>query len=208
MPNVNESYHSKHGAIQESQHVFIDNGLRAANAIFIISLYLLEVGWGTGLNTLLTFITATSNDWKIHYTALEPYPLPLSIISALNYCELIERPDYASTFLSFHRQAWEKDYSITNHFTLQKLQKRYQDYSPHPHTFHLVYFDAFASRVQPELWTEQVFRKLYRLLKKEGLLVTYSAKGAVKRTLQAIGFDVETLAGPPGKREMTRAIKP
>ncbi len=194
-------YHSTRGAIQESQHVFIGAGLLPAIARFPDAdpLCIYEMGFGTGLNALLTAQTADKEQRHISYMASEAFPLPAAIWEAL---------DYGDPVLSdLHRAAWNKETAISPFFTLQKREEKLEESTLPAAHFHCIYFDAFAPGDMPELWTEAVFQKLYASLLAGGLLVTYCAKGSVRRTLQSVGFRVEKIAGPPGKREMVRAWK-
>lgn len=200
---LDETYHSSHGAIQEALHVFIENGLhyfKNSN----ISLSVLEVGFGTGLNTLLTLLH--SNQKLVNYTALETYPLNSEIVTQLNYVILINELNAAQLYAKLHACDWENSEQITANFFLKKINKQVQQIT-FKQEFDLIYYDAFGPRAQPDMWTFEIFEKLYLALKPNGILVTYCAKGEVKRMLKAVGFIVETLPGPPGKREMTRAIK-
>lgn len=193
-----EHYHSVHGAIQESKHVFIDAGLRPLASL--PQLNILEIGFGTGLNALLTFLSAP--DQKIHYTSLEAFPVEASVASSLNYCGLLGSNEQAF-FENMHNCEWERDIIISENFSLHKMKAKLQE-AEFEMQFDLVYFDAFAPRVQPELWTEEIFSKLFSVMTANSILVTYCAKGEVKRNLKKAGFIVETLPGPPGKREMVR----
>ncbi|HQU57960.1 MAG TPA: tRNA (5-methylaminomethyl-2-thiouridine)(34)-methyltransferase MnmD [Saprospiraceae bacterium] len=198
------SYHSKYGAIQESRHVFIDSGL-----VFKLSaqksLSILEAGFGTGLNALLTLQEAARHKVKITYEAVEAYPIPFEQACLLNYPSILGE-DIAPQFLELHKSTWGATHSITPYFTFRKRQIRFEEIQDED-AYDLVYFDAFAPGTQPELWDEAVLGNMYRALKIGGALVTYCAKGVVKRTLMGLGFTIESLKGPPGKREMTRAIK-
>ncbi|MBS1607414.1 MAG: tRNA (5-methylaminomethyl-2-thiouridine)(34)-methyltransferase MnmD [Bacteroidetes bacterium] len=209
IPDMNVTYHSVHGAIQESMHVFIDAGLRfmVKKQLPTASLNILEIGLGTGLNVLLTLQETEKNKQMIHYTALELYPLDQHQYSVLNYCNELKRPDLQKTFLSIHNCEWEKSIYISPHFLVHKTNQSLTGYSTDS-KFHLIYFDAFAPAAQPELWTVEVFKKLHDLLLANGVLVTYCSKGDVRRAMQAAGFTVEKIPGPPGKREMLRAIRP
>jgi tRNA U34 5-methylaminomethyl-2-thiouridine-forming methyltransferase MnmC len=208
IPELNITYHSIHGAIQESLHVFIEAGLRFVSEQFYKtgSVNILEVGLGTGLNALLTMQEAENKKHSIHYTALELHPLNQEQYSSLNYCNELKQPGLQNTFLSIHDSEWEKSISISPGFTIYKTNQSLTDYSTDS-GFHLIYFDAFAPAVQPELWVPEIFRKLYGLLLPNGVLVTYCSKGDVRRALQSAGFTVKKIPGPPGKREMLRAIK-
>ena len=212
IPEWNEQYHSKHGAIAEALHVFIKEGLHfcaAKNASKDISI--MEIGFGTGLNTLLTFIESEINDFKINYTGIEAYPLGISIIEKLNYASHIDTSEVSlskrqETFLQLHNIVWEGSTSISQNFQLTKHKKFFADIS-NKNSFNLIYFDAFGIRVQPELWTEEIFQKMYNALKPNGVLVTYAANGNARRAMQAVGFEVARIPGPPGKKEMMRATK-
>lgn len=199
------SYHSRHGAIQETQHVFINAALRL-KALTQQNIHILEIGFGTGLNAYMTLLEATKRNLNIQYTAIEAYPISYQQANDLNYSELLKKEAYQSLFLKMHADNWEELQQLTDHFQFIKFQKKFEDLT-FENQFDIIYFDAFAPNSQPELWEADVLSIMYKALKKEGVLVTYCAKGVVKRTLKAIGFQIEALKGPPGKREMTRAIK-
>jgi tRNA U34 5-methylaminomethyl-2-thiouridine-forming methyltransferase MnmC len=206
VPDMDVTYHSMHGAIQESMHVFIEAGwlesIKQQETGRIISI--LEMGLGTGLNALLTLIEAEKISQPVHYTALELYPLEKQEIDSLNYCEQLDRKDL--TFELLHQCEWGREVHITSHFTLKKIQADLVNFST-PQSFNLVYFDAFAPTAQPELWTKEVFEKIYNMMQPGGILVTYCSKGDVRRAMQAAGLSIEKIPGPPGKREMVRAKK-
>ncbi len=204
------TYHSLHGAVQESRHVYIEAGLKYALSQFTPTgtqpLRVMEIGFGTGLNALLSYQQMREIQSSLYYYAIEPYPLLLQEAQLLNYVQQLADPTLAPVFSLLHTAVWEEAVGITNTFTLYKtqlpvLQMAAQD------PFHVVYFDAFAPDVQPELWTTEVFEKLYQLLYGGGALVTYCSKGTVRRAMQSVGFIIEKRKGPPGKREMVRAIK-
>lgn len=205
---LDETYHSRHGAIQESKHVFIRNGL----SYFLEyhprtkSINILEVGLGTGLNALLTFIETRNTQAIINYYALEAFPPPEEITASLKYPELFIDESNQSIFEQIHICEWEKMHSFSDNFNFKKYKTTLEEFSTET-AFDLVYFDAFAPRIQPELWTLEIFEKLYKQMAKNTLLVTYCAKGDVRRNMQAAGFFTERLPGPPGKREMLRAQK-
>ncbi len=204
---LDEHYHSIHGAIQESKHVFIEMGLKYTAATIPNSeMTILEIGLGTGLNAFLTFIESKKTDSLINYTSIEAYPISAEIAHQLNYLDLLNEQKNESIFNEIHTCEWNKKNWISNQFTFRKIQNTLQQIV-FDDTYNLIYFDAFGPRVQPEMWTEEVFAKLYAATLPNGCLVTYCAKGEVKRTLKKVGFIVETLQGPPGKREMVRAIK-
>jgi tRNA U34 5-methylaminomethyl-2-thiouridine-forming methyltransferase MnmC len=203
----NEQYHSIHGAIQESKHVFIKKGLHHFIDLHKVnSLKIIEIGFGTGLNAFITNLEAVTHNLQIQYEGIEAYPVLQSELSQLNYSKLLA-PDQQSIFDKMHGVSWEKLHPITTHFTLTKRQQFFSELED-VSSFDLVYFDAFGARVQPDLWTETIFKRMFRALKSQGVLVTYAAKGSVRRSMQAVGFVVERLEGPPGKREMLRATKP
>jgi tRNA U34 5-methylaminomethyl-2-thiouridine-forming methyltransferase MnmC len=206
VPGLNEHYHSTFGAINESRHVFIEAGFVRTSGSFQ-ELNVLEIGFGTGLNGLLTWMEAEKIPKKVSYIALEPYPLSQDVWSALNYPDCFCTFSYRKIYNRLHEADWERYEQISPFFSILKIRSRLEDYHPEPGNFHLVYFDAFGPDVQPELWTGENFRKIYLSLKKGGILVTYSAKGSVRRALKSAGFQVEKIPGPPGKREITRAFK-
>jgi len=207
IPEMNVTYHSHHGAIQESMHVFIDAGLRyVSGALKASDTCIFEMGFGTGLNALLTLIEAEKEQRKIHYTTVELFPLQEDEIILLNYFEQLERKDLKPVFQHLHQCEWEKDISITPFFTLKKIRMDLFNLSIYQ-PFNLLYYDAFAPSAQPHLWTKDVFEKLYNMLLPGGILVTYCSKSDVRRAMQAAGFIVEKIQGPRGKREMVRALK-
>ncbi|HWJ30487.1 MAG TPA: tRNA (5-methylaminomethyl-2-thiouridine)(34)-methyltransferase MnmD [Flavisolibacter sp.] len=205
VPKLNVTYHSIHGAIQESKHVFIEAGLNhVLNNVTNQPLCIFEMGFGTGLNALLTALEAEKYQRKIFYTAVEAFPLSIEEVKGLNYSELLEHKDW---FQQIHESDWQEDVRITPHLTLRKERVDLINYSSHQR-FNLIYYDAFAPSVQPELWTKEIFEKLFLMLQHGGVLVTYCSKGDVRRAMIAAGFDVEKLTGAPGKREMLRATRP
>jgi tRNA U34 5-methylaminomethyl-2-thiouridine-forming methyltransferase MnmC len=209
IPGMNVTYHSIHGAIQESLHVFIEAGFTESlnrSQLTGQPIALFEMGLGTGLNVLLTMMEAEKNRQPVHYTAVELYPLDKEHITALNYCRQLNRPGLQTAFEHIHGCEWEKDIIISPFFTLHKTKNDLANFSG-GHFFDLVYFDAFAPAAQPELWTTGIFQKLYDMMNENGLLVTYCSKGEVRRAMQAAGFTTEKIAGPTGKREMLKARK-
>lgn len=193
IPDMQVTYHSTHGAIQESMHVFIQAGLLYSPQPEI---RIFEMGFGTGLNALLTCQHATK---PVYYYTVEQFPLTPAEAAGLNYDDVL--------LAQLHRAPWQEDVPLTAHFTLHKSHASLLDVQPGK-TFHVIYYDAFAPGAQPELWTQRVFEKLYHLLEPGGILVTYCSKGDVRRAILAAGFMVEKLSGPPGKREMLRAHRP
>jgi len=204
VPYLNETYHSRHGAIQESAHVFIKEGFNSYNHKNKTSI--LEVGFGTGLNAWLTFLEAKKLNKIVEFTSLEAYPLDWQFVSKLNYISLQSDSSKLSLFKKMHTSSWGYFCEISSFFRLKKLMVKLQDVIFN-REFDLIYFDAFAPQVQPDLWTKNIFASMYKALKSGGMLVTYCAKGSVKRDMKSVGFRIESLQGPPGKREMTRAIK-
>ena len=203
---LNETYHSMHGAMQESEHVFIKAGLeQLLEQLNTIRVF--EVGFGTGLNAWLTFKRVAGTNTKIIYHCLEPFPLVEEIYTKLNYTQNLSDKNLEDFFLQLHDAPWEKEIELNNNFTLKKIKSRLEDYALSDEGFDLLYYDAFAPSKQAEIWMPENIKKAYELLKQSGLLVTYCARGQFKRDLKEIGFTVETLLGPPGKKEMTRGLK-
>ncbi len=201
------SYHSKFGAVQETQHVFIDAALK----FFVektgkTDLKILEIGFGTGLNAFMTLIEAVKNNWNIHYTTYEAYPLSMEQVQTLNYPFEIENGKFKDVFDTLHQKTWNEAHILNENFTVQKVPEDFQSIDFH-NSMDIIYFDAFAPQAQPELWEIPMLQKMFDALKPEGLLTTYCAKGSVKRNFRALGFDLEAIPGPPGKREMTRVVK-
>lgn len=207
IPEWNEQYHSKHGALQEAKHVFINMGLIPVfERIESAKISILEIGFGTGLNALVTWEEAIKTDRNINYIGVEAYPVAQEEVEKLNFSEIFKDPNAVEFFKSIHKSEWEKKIEITKAFQLTKQQKLFQEIED-KELYDLIYFDAFGARVQPELWSIDIFRKMYDALKTNGVLVTYAAKGSVRRAMLEVGLLVERLPGPPGKREMLRATK-
>ena len=205
----NEQYHSIHGAINEANHVFIRHGLLFYSEFISESnnqsINILEIGFGTGLNAFLTLIEAEKLNVNINYTGIEAYPVTPKEIETLNYADLISKT-HDTEFETMHSCSWEINVTISKHFKLTKRQQFFEEITDIS-SYNIIYFDAFGARVQPDLWTKAMFKKMHTALKPNGVLVTYSAKGSVRRALQNLGFRVERLDGPPNKRHMLRAIK-
>ena len=203
LPDWNENYHSKHGAIQEAQHVFIKNGL----ALFPNqNISILEIGFGTGLNAIITLIESEKLNQNVHYEGVEAYPVSAAEMALMNYVSELDAINKTAIFDLMHSCPWNEKIELDNHFDLIKRQQFF-DAIDDVEKFDLIYFDAFGYRVQPDLWSTEIFQKMYNALKPKGILVTYAARGVVKRSMIEVGFSVEKLAGPPGKREMFRASK-
>lgn len=198
-----QHYHSKFGAIQESRHVFIEAGLQEV-LYAEEEVKILEIGLGTGLNVLLAYQLAQNKNQPLSLTSIEAYPLEREICAHLNYPTLLDFPK--KQFEQIHLCDWETKHAFSEFFTFRKIKTKLEDWIP-KENFNVIFFDAFSPEAQPELWTEDIFKKMYDCLFSQGVLVTYSAKGALKRALQSVGFTVEKIPGPPGKREMTRARK-
>ena len=208
----NEQYHSKHGAIQEAQHVFIEAGLQHYYHSLnkechtdSVEISILEIGFGTGLNAFLTLLETQKNNVNFNYVGVEAYPVSMPEINQLNYAQLISSENQHLVD-KLHNVSWENEHRILPNFKLTKRQQFFSDITD-VEQFDLIYFDAFGARVQPELWTKAVFQIMYNALKPKGVLVTYAAIGSVKRAMKELGFTVERLEGPPGKRHMLRATK-
>lgn len=199
------SYHSRFGAVQESRHIFIDAALNY-KALAQSSLSILEMGLGTGLNALLTLQESRRKGLQIRYTGVEAYPVQPEQYRQLNFIEMLQAPELEAPFRQIHEGPWGEPIALTDHFSFAKWKCLFEEFEPEP-AYDIVYFDAFAPNAQPELWEIPFLEKMYRALLPGGVLTTYCAKGSVKRNLKSIGFVVESLEGPPGKREMTRAIK-
>ncbi len=203
LPEWNENYHSKHGAIQEAKHVFIQNGL----ALFERkAISILEIGFGTGLNAFISYLEGKQFKTNIDYVGVEAYPVSPEEILSMNYVKELNAERENLIFEKMHSCSWEEKIRISEAFQLTKRRQFFTDIEDIK-KFDLIYFDAFGYRVQPELWSTAIFQKMFNALKPKGVLVTYAARGVVKRSMIEVGFTVEKLAGPPGKREMFRAFK-
>lgn len=203
MPELNETYHSRFGAIQEAKHVFIKNGLSLFDDK---SVSILEIGFGTGLNTFITFLEAQKLNQHINYVGIEAYPVELEIIDQLNYVSELDAIQYQDFFDVIHESNWEEQISIAPNFSLTKRKQKIETIDDEG-KFNLIYFDAFGFDVQPELWNEAIFEKMYNALLPNGVLVTYACRTTIKNAMLSAGFVVQKLPGAPGKREMLRATK-
>jgi tRNA U34 5-methylaminomethyl-2-thiouridine-forming methyltransferase MnmC len=203
LPDWNENYHSKHGAIQEAKHVFIKNGLSLFEGR---SVSILEIGFGTGLNAFITFLETLNNNQRIDYVGVEAYPISFEEVEQMNYVSELDAETQSEVFKKMHESEWDTNVKISDAFSLTKRKQFFNEIAD-VEQFDLIYFDAFGFRVQPELWSTEIFQKMYNALKPDSYLVTYAARGVVKRSMMEVGFTVEKLEGPPGKREMFRAYK-
>lgn len=202
LPDWNETYHSKFGAIQEAKHVFIKNGLSLFEGK---SVSILEIGFGTGLNAFITYLEAKNANQKIDYTGVEAYPVSEEDALKMNYVSELDAA-YEEIFLKMHKADWNEKVVLDPNFTLQKQNKKFQEIADES-KYDLIYFDAFGFRVQPELWSLEIFQIMFKALKPNGILVTYACRSSIKNAMKESGFEVEKLNGPPGKREMLRARK-
>lgn len=203
LPEWEENYHSKHGAIQEAKHVFIKNGFDKFDQDKIS---ILEIGFGTGLNAFITLLEAKDSSKTVYYSGVEAYPVDFSEVAQMNYVIELQATDFDGEFQKMHTCEWNVNVKISDNFFLTKRKIIFAEIAD-VEAFDLIYFDAFGYRVQPELWSTEIFQKMYNALKPGGKLVTYAARGVVKRSMIEVGFSVEKLAGPPGKREMFLASK-
>ena len=203
LPDLNENYHSFHGAIQEANHVFIKNGLDRFTSTSEISIF--ELGFGTGLNALLTCMWAEKNKVKIEYVSIEAFPVPIDICKKMDYPVHLD-PSGSEAYSKLLEAEWEQLIPISTHFSIRKINSAIQEWTNNQ-KFDLIYFDAFGPRAQSEMWELPILEKMFNTLEDNGILVTYCAQGQFRRNLKYLGFNVESLPGPPGKREMTRAHK-
>ncbi|MCD4698268.1 MAG: tRNA (5-methylaminomethyl-2-thiouridine)(34)-methyltransferase MnmD [Bacteroidales bacterium] len=205
---IDEVYHSHYGAITESKHIYINAGFN-----YVMEkqsqINILEVGFGTGLNAFLTYLRSKITNIPVLYYALEPFPVPNEIISTLNYPQILAQ-DETTIFKKLHEAKWDVKTFISKKFIFLKIKEPVESVELPNNFFHLIYFDAFAPDIQAEMWRDEIFKKMSKSSKKDGVLVTYSTKGAVKRNLVKAGYKIEKIPGPPGKREVLRAdlIKP
>ncbi|MBK8296131.1 MAG: tRNA (5-methylaminomethyl-2-thiouridine)(34)-methyltransferase MnmD [Saprospiraceae bacterium] len=203
----NASFHSVHGALTESNHVYINSGLsQFQNSLEPVRIF--EFGFGTGLNTFLSFIYGLKHDISIEYTAIDSHILENDLVSLLDYPKHPLLLPFSDFFFLIHQHEWNKPIQLSQGFRLNKIKSDWTAYVPNePIEYDLVFFDAFGPEVQPELWDFHSLQKVYSMMKQGGIFCTYCAKGSVKRLLKQIGFKLESLPGPPGKREISRAIK-
>lgn len=203
LPHLDETYHSSHGAIQEAIYVFIKNGIQSCPKDEI---NVFEMGFGTGLNALLCCVEAEKTQKNIHYTGIEAYPIDMKIVQQMDYCSTIGE-QYQTTFEQLHNCEWKIPHQLSKLFLFEKINENIKAFILHKEEYDVIFYDAFGPRAQEEMWAKELLQKMYDMLRPNGFMVTYCAKGQVKRDLKSIGFEVEPLPGPPGKREMTRAWK-
>jgi len=207
---MNETYHSRHGALRESQHVFINKGLNHFIDTYpkVHTIDIFEMGLGTGLNLILTLQSALLYpNLHFNYTTLEAYPLEPELLDQLNYLDFLKDDKLNALFKKMHQLNWNEWHEVLPNFRLKKVQQKLEDYQQAEASIDLIYYDAFAPNKQAELWTLETMRKISNMLRPKGVLVTYCAKGQLKRDLKSLALTVETLEGPPGKAEMVRASK-
>lgn len=202
VPELDEHYHSVHGAVLESRTIFIEAGFRFSEADPI---RIFEVGFGTGLNAMLSYFESRKTGKVVQYTTIEKYPLSKEMTGKLNYYNFAGG-EAKEIFEIIHASEWNKEVIIDNNFSLTKIKGDFT-IDIIPGSFNLIYFDAFGPDKQPEMWKKEMFEKISSLTEPGGIFVTYSAKGEVKRSLRSCGYNVTLLPGPPGKRQITRAIK-
>jgi tRNA U34 5-methylaminomethyl-2-thiouridine-forming methyltransferase MnmC len=205
----NEVYKSRHGAIEESKHVFIKEGLEyvLSKRVGEEPVSIFELGFGTGLNAMLTMLEAEKRNIKIDYTTIELYPVDIDTIKALNYTQQLGYEYCYGPYHSLHLVRWNETHQVTPHFSFKKIQESVFKCQLPTAIYQLIYFDAFAYTHQPEIWSVEIFRKMYDALEPNGILVTYSSKVVVRRAMEEAGFTIEKIPGPPGRREMVRAHK-
>jgi len=203
LSSIDETYHSSHGAVQEAKHVFLEHGLSYVDSINDEEINVFEMGFGTGLNALLTATWSMKKQRKVNYTGIELYPVPEIIWQQMDYAE---RSEDEQLYIQLMKASWEKDQNIHPYFQLRKINENVKEVKLDTKV-DLIFYDAFGPRAQAEMWELPILTKMHELLKTGGVFVTYCAQGQMKRNLTSLGFTVESLPGPPGKREMTRAIK-
>jgi len=203
LPEMQETYHSKFGAIQEANHVFIQNGLHLKQGQPIA---VLEIGFGTGLNAFITFLESVATNQVINYTGVEAYPVAPEHSALLNYVAKMHAEQHLDTFNEMHSSPWDIEIALNDNFKLTKRKQFFEDIND-VNKYDLIYFDAFGYPSQPHLWSEEIFFKMYIALKPGGILVTYACRSIIKNNMKAAGFTTTKLPGPPGKREMLRAVK-
>ena len=208
MEKLDEYYHSKHGAIQEALHVYLDMGFHYWQSLHPTAkiCHVFEMGFGTGLNAFLTAKAAEQTNIKVCYHAIEAYPLTVDEMNEVNYISFLEEKE-KELYRQILKSSWEEEIEITSHFKLKKIKALLQDFNP-TDKMDVIYYDAFGARTQPEVWTDDCFPTLIKCMNVGGVFVTYAAIGRVRRTLKRLGLEAGLVKGPPGKREMIRGLKP
>jgi tRNA U34 5-methylaminomethyl-2-thiouridine-forming methyltransferase MnmC len=204
-PELDETYHSRHGALQESRYVFIQQGLDLIDPL-LKTIRILEIGFGTGLNAVLANEYGVKYNRQIEFTSLETFPLNKEVTDAINVEETVGKGN-SDFFIQLHAAEWNIPVKINDTFSVEKLNTSVQEWPLRSDYFDIIFYDAFGPRAQPEMWTLEIFQKLYESMRTRGIFVTYCAKGQVRRDLTTAGFHTSRLPGPPGKREMLRAEK-
>lgn len=206
LPQMDETYHSTHGAMAESEHVYIKTGLKYLIERGEKEISLFELGFGTGLNTILTYLYWNNrSDIKINYTTIEKYPIDKDIVNQLNYNGITDNSELKDVFLQLHNLEWSVQKEIGKGFTFAKYKSAIEEFET-TQKFNLIYYDAFAPSKQPEMWQLTVLEKIRDMMQPNGVLVTYCAQGQFKRNLKQLGFELDMQAGPKGKTQITRAI--
>lgn len=201
------TYHSRHGALQESKQVYIDCGLHyVLQNLPGSEISIFEMGFGTGLNVLLTFIETANRELEVRYDSIDVQPIASSISAALNYASQLAQPGLEALFMKLHSTPWNESVHLSPRFRLKKMLSDIHFFLP-DRKYDLIYYDAFSPRDMPDQWTVPIFEKMHSMLKERGVLVTYCSKSIVRRAMEAAGFDVHKLPGPRGKREIVRALK-
>ncbi len=206
IPEMNETYHSTNGAVAESKHIYINHGLKESGHT-IEKVKILEMGFGTGLNAILTLDYSIKHKKHIDYFTIEKYPVTIEEIIELDYPIVLNLPNLKSNYITLHESEFETQHQINSYFSFLKYHNDLKTIDLPCNNFHLIYFDAFAPQHQPDLWTPEILQKMYNCLLPNGFLITYCAQGQFKRNLKAVGFQIISLPGPIGKREITKAIK-
>lgn len=204
---LNETYHSFHGAVQESKHVFIKNGLDNLLEKGKTEINIFEVGFGTGLNALLAADWSQKNEAYIKYDGIEAFPISEEQASQLNYPSLIKGENIKEYFHLLHEKSWNERHKANNFFSFKKIHQSLKEYPIANDRYDIIFFDAFAPNKQSEMWELDILSKIYQSMKTDGIFVTYCAQGQLKRNLKSLNMVVETLSGPPGKKEMVRSVK-
>lgn len=203
---LNETYHSIHGAIQESEHIYIESGIKHfTNTQKKKNIQILEVGFGTGLNFLLTYKFSLSHTYTIHYNTIESNPLKMEIVNKLNYIDMLGEK-YRDVFTLMHSQKSDEEIGVSSKLFFNKQILRLEEFQSKK-KYDIIFFDAFAPSKQPDIWSAKNLQKVYNAMEKDAILVTYCSSGKFKKTLKELGYKVEVISGPPGKKEMVRASK-